>query len=109
MNGEEHHCDYQDEDYEVEFNIDLEPHLSDLIPHPPSTSRYASLDEDQPTRQAAGYADEDYEMEFQMNLEPRVMDLLPHNREEVRDNLTISFAALALAGAMATARNLGRK
>jgi hypothetical protein len=111
MNAEQeaHHCDYQDEDYEVEFNIDLEPHLSDVIPHPPSsTCRYADLEEDQ--RQAAtGYADEDYEMEFQLNLEPTVMDLVPHNREEARDNLTISVAALALAGAMATARKLSRK
>mmetsp|Transcript_2943 Transcript_2943/g.4784 ORF Transcript_2943/g.4784 Transcript_2943/m.4784 type:complete len:118 (-) Transcript_2943:131-484(-) len=117
MNAPEaHHCDYQDEDYEVEFNIDLEPHLSDLLPHPDSSSyrknKHAALADDQPHRTAAataGYADEDYEMEFQVNLEPSVMDLVPHNGEEVRDNLTISVAFLAVAGAMVTARKLGKK
>lgn len=110
LNAEMNHCDYQDEDYEVEFKIDLEPHLIDIMPHPPLSgrkSKYTSLATDQ--SHPVGYADEDYEMEFHVNLEPAVIDVVPHNTEEAKDNLTISVALLAVAGAMSTARKLGRR
>lgn len=95
----ESHFDYKDEDYEVEFNIDLEPHLTDLLPHPPMRCNDAQA------RPSGKYEDEDYDVEFKVNLEPSLVDVMPSPNAD-RDNLSIQVTALAFFGAMVAARKL---